>query len=289
MKPNAVKADLVIQENKNMQKFFIGYFFLGLIISSCHTAKKTQHALKDSSVATAPAVTLNPVDSVAILKQQVSNILTTPLNYTTFYGKAKANYNSSQTSGNATMYIKMKKDSVIWISVTGPLNIEVARALITQDSIKIMNKLENSLRLSSIDQLQKITKLPLTFNDLQNVILGRAILMNGSSEAAYEVQKDSIIVTATGNLLTSIYAFTKNNLQLTKSSFTTSNNPSVTRADITYNNYSNADVMNFSTERNITIAGSSPSTLQLSFKEYNFNQPQSFVFTVSKNYHVIYE
>jgi uncharacterized protein DUF4292 len=184
----------------------------------------------------------------------------------------------------------MKKDSVIWISVTGPLNIEGVRVLITQDSIKILNKLEGSLQLSGIDQLQKITKLPLTFTDLQNVILGRAFFINGdSSGGTYEVKKDSIIVTAASNLLTSVYSFTKNNLQLTQSSFQTSNNPSVTGADIMYNNYSPADVMNFSTDRNITITGSLPSTIQLSFREFNFNQPQSFVFTVSKNYHIKYE
>jgi hypothetical protein len=290
MKPNAVKGDLVTQENKIMRKFFTGIIFFGWIVTGCHTSKQTQHVLRDSSIATSPATTLKPVDSAAILKQQLSDILTTPLNYTTFYGRAKANFNSPQASGNAMVYIKMKKDSIIWISVTGPLNIEGARVLITQDSIKILNKLEGSLQLSGIDQLQKITKLPLTFNDLQNVILGRAVFINGdSSGVAFEVKKDSIIVTAANNLLTSVYSFTKNNLQLTESSFQTSNNPSVTGADITYNNYSPADVMNFSTDRNITITGSLPSTVQLSFKEYNFNQPQSFVFTVSKNYRIKYE
>ncbi len=288
MKPNAEKADLVTQENNDMQKFFIAIIFLGLITSGCHTAKQTQRVVKDSSVATSPTVTLKPVDSTAILKQQLSDILATPLNYTTFYGRAKANFNSPQASGNATVYIKMKKDSVIWISVTGPLNIEGARLLITPDSIKILNKLENTLQLSSIDQLQKITKLPLKFKDLQNVILGNPIFINGDS-STFEVQKDSVIVTATSNLLTAVYSFIKNNFQLAKSDFKTENNPSVTGAVIDYNNYQPAGIMNFSTDRNIAVTGTLPSTLQLSFKEYNFNQPQSFVFTVSKNYRIKYE
>jgi hypothetical protein len=275
-----------------MRKFFIGIILLGWIAGGCHTAKQSQHVLRDSSVATAPAVTLKPaaVDSVAIFKQQVSDILATPLNYTTFYGRAKAYYNSPQASGNATVYIKMKKDSVIWISVTGPLNVEGARVLITQDSIKILNKTEGSLQLNSIDQLQKITKLPLTFSDLQNVILGKAVFIGGdSSGAAYDVQKDSIIVTATGNLLEYIYSFAKNNFQLAQSNFKTENNPSVTGASIAYNNYRPAGVMNFSTYRNITVTGDLPSSLELNFREYNFNQPQNFVFTVSKNYRIKYE
>jgi hypothetical protein len=280
-----------------MRIFLIAIILAACIASGCHTAKQTQHAssdnshaLKDSSVNTSPAVILKPFDSAAIFKQQVSDILTTPLNYTTFYGRAKVYYNSPQASGNATVYIKMKKDSVIWISVTGPLNVEGARVLITQDSIKILNKVEGSLQLNSIDQLQKITKLPLTFSDLQNVILGRAAFIGGdSSGAAYEVQRDSIIVTATGNLLKYIYSFTKNNYQLTQSNFTTANNPSVTGATIAYNNYRPAGIMNFSTQRNVTVTGDLPSSFELNFREYNFNQPQSFVFTVSKNYRIKYE
>src|SRR6185369_15710464 len=102
------------------------------------------------------------------LRQQLADAINEPLNFTTFYGKAKANYNSPQASGNATVYIKMRKDSVIWISVTGPLNIEGARVLVTPDSIKIINKLESTVQLSSIERLRQITKLPLRFSDFQN-------------------------------------------------------------------------------------------------------------------------
>ena len=176
MNLNAAKADLVIQENKKMQKLFLVSIFFGLIVSSCHTAKQAQHVVKDTVITQSPAVKLKPVDSTEILKQQLANAINTPLNFTTFYGKAKANFNSPQASGNATVYIKMQKDSVIWISITGPLNIEGARILVTPDSVKIINKLEGSLQLSSIAHLQQITKLPLTFNDFQNIILGKPVI-----------------------------------------------------------------------------------------------------------------
>ena len=82
-----------------------------------------------------------------IIKDSLTGLINTPLNFTTFYGKAKADFSSERASGNVTVYIRMQKDSVIWISITGPLNIEGARVLITPDSVKIINKLEGTVQL----------------------------------------------------------------------------------------------------------------------------------------------
>ena len=270
-----------------MQKIFLAIIIFGLIASGCHTAKQAQHVVRDSVSTSSPANTLKPVDSSAILKEQLSNKINTPLNFTTFYAKAKADFSSAQASGNVTVYIKMKKDSVIWISITGPLNIEGARVLVTPDSVKVINKLESTVQLSSITHLQQITKLPLTFSDFQNIILGRPIIANGNAD--YQINKDSITVTTANDVLKYVYAFTKNNLLLGQSNFQTQNNTSVTGANIFYNNYAKVNDIDFATNRDISITGSSPARLQLNFKEYNFNQPQTFVFTISKNYTIKYE
>jgi hypothetical protein len=270
-----------------MRKLFLFLLILGLLAGGCHTAKRAQNSVKDSSVAQSPAVTLNPVDSIAILKQQLSDAINAPFNFTTFYGRAKANYNSPRASGTATVYIKMQKDSIIWISVTGPLNIEGLRALITPDSIKIINKLEGTVQLSSITYLQQLTKIPLTFNDFQNIILGRPLVNNSSPD--YQIKEDSITLTATSELLKSIYSFARDNFLLGQSNFQTLNNPSVTAANIFYSDYDIVNNINFSEGRDIAVTGKSPVSLQLNFKEYNFNQPQSFVFTISKNYKIKYE
>ena len=281
------QAALVTQENNNMKKILLIVIILGTIGGGCHTAKKTQ-VVKDTIVTTSPAEKLKPVDSAAILKQQLTDAINTPLNFTTFYGKAKANYSSPQASGNATVYIKMRKDSIIWISVTGPLNIEGARVLVTPDSVKIINKLENTVQLSSIERLQQITKLPLKFSDFQNIILGRPVLNDGDSRE-YELKKDSITLTATGELMKYIYSFTKSNFQLGQSNMQTINNKTVMAANIFYNDYQQVNNMSFAESRDVAITGSSPANLQLNFKEYNFNQPQSYVFTISKNYTIKYE
>ena len=105
----------------------------------------------------------------------------------------------------------------------------------------------------------------------------------------YEIKKDSITVTTANDLLTYINSFTKNNLRLGQSNFKALNNSSVTGANVFYNNYQTAGNTSFPVSRDIAVEGTTPSTLQLNFKEYTFNQPLDFVFTISKNYKIKYE
>ena len=53
--------------------------------------------------------------------------------------------------------------------------------------------------------------------------------------------------------------------------------------------YQTINGINFSADRDIAVTGSAPMKLALNFKEYNFNQPQTFPFTISKNYSVKYD
>ncbi|MFT4152819.1 DUF4292 domain-containing protein [Parafilimonas sp.] len=270
-----------------MKSIFFIIMVFGLIAGiGCRTAKKAQRTVNDSAISSSPAVKLKPVDSAEILKNQLMDVANVPLNFTTFYGRAKASFSSPKMAGSATVYIKMLRDSIIWISITGPLNIEGARVLVTPDSVKIINKLENTVQLSSIKNLQKVTKLPLGFSEFQHIILGKAVL-NGSNN--FQVKKDSITVTKADEMLRYMYSFTRNGFLLGQSNFQTINNSDVTGANIFYNDYHTVDSISFSAGRDIAVTGKTPSSLTLNFKDYNFNQPQSFVFTISKNYRVKYD
>jgi hypothetical protein len=259
------------------------------MISSCHTSKNVQHSVTAAPVINqSPAAENKPVDSVAITKLQLSNLLHTPADFTTFYGKAKADFNSPQASGNATVYIRIQKDSLIWISITGPLNIEGARVLITNDSVKIINKLEGSAQIRSIAHLQQITRLPFTFSDFQNIIIGKPTL-HPNTPLNYEFRQDSIKITAADALIKYIFSFTKNNFSLGQTRLESAYGLSKIDANIFYNDYHTVNAINFSTQRDIAVTGDAPMNLQLSFKEYYFNQPQTFLFTIPKNYSVRYD
>ncbi len=289
MNLNVVPAALVIPEINKMKQIILSALIISILISACHTTKNAQRAVSSNPVVTqSPAEKMKAVDSISIIKDTVSGLLNTPVNFTTFYGKAKADFNSERASGNATVYIRMQKDSIIWISVTGPLNIEGARVLITQDSIKIINKLEGTVQLSSIQHLQKITRLPFSFTDFENIILGKPSVAN-NAQLNIDVQPDSVKVTAQQSSINYIFSFLRSNFNLGQSRFIASTNGNLVDANIFYNNYQTINGISFSTDRDIAVTGTAPMKLALNFKEYNFNQPQTFPFTISKNYSVKYD
>jgi hypothetical protein len=73
--------------------------------------------------------------------------------------------------------IRMKKDSVIWISISPALGIEVFRVLVTPDSVKYLSKIPDNkfYYIGGFDGLSSAIKLDMDFRMLQDLLLGNAI------------------------------------------------------------------------------------------------------------------
>src|SRR5690348_16195511 len=109
-----------------MRKIIYAFVFL-ITIASCRPTKKVQHiekaiSTKDTServVATPEETEKNHVDSFAIVKNIVSNISTHPLDFKTFSAKVRISYEGKENDQAVTAYVRIQKDSLIWISLTG--------------------------------------------------------------------------------------------------------------------------------------------------------------------------
>jgi len=99
-----------------------------------------------------------------------------PLAFDYLVLKSKVTFKTKDNSVNATANIRIKKDSIIWISITPGLGIEVMRSIITPDSVKIINRLDNKYDKYSIDYLKETLGVDLNFYNLQNLIVGDLLL-----------------------------------------------------------------------------------------------------------------
>ena len=95
--------------------------------------------------------------------------------FNTVSGKAKASLNIGANSNDVTMNIRIKSNEAIWVSVTALAGLEVARALITPDSVKVINRLENEYILKPFSYLHEFTNDNINFGTLQSVLMGNAI------------------------------------------------------------------------------------------------------------------
>jgi hypothetical protein len=89
--------------------------------------------------------------------------------------KSKASLNIDNNSNDVSMNIRIRKDQAIWISVTAIAGLEVARALITPDSVKILNRLENTYTKKPFSYIYEFTSRQINFGILQSLLVGNTI------------------------------------------------------------------------------------------------------------------
>lgn len=106
-----------------------------------------------------------------------------------------ARFNAVLKSGHEKQAIKgqirIRKDSAIWCSVAPLLGIEMARILITPDSVKMMNRMDHTVLLTSFDYLRRFLNKPVNFQMLQALLLGND--MPGFDQANFTASIDNMM------------------------------------------------------------------------------------------------
>lgn len=98
---------------------------------------------------------------------EVSNF---DFNYLSSKGQITLKDNNDNLSSGVT--IRMKKDSVIWMSVQPGLGIEAARVMLTQDSVYIVNRLQKEYVAADYAFLRNKLQVDVSFELLQSILLG---------------------------------------------------------------------------------------------------------------------
>jgi len=119
-------------------------------------ACKKETAPVASKTAAAPALAVNVVNT----------------EFNTFSAKGKMQLEKPDEKIGSAVTIRIKKDSVIWISMVPALGIEVARVRITPDTIQILDRLHRQYVAGNFSLLQKRFNVSASFEVLQAMLLG---------------------------------------------------------------------------------------------------------------------
>lgn len=95
------------------------------------------------------------------------------LDFNYFSARSRIEYSDGNQEVKGKMSIRMKKDSIIWISIYGSaLNIEAMRCLITTDSIFVLDQINNTSFQYDFPTLSKRINFTVDFDLAQNMIIG---------------------------------------------------------------------------------------------------------------------
>jgi len=91
--------------------------------------------------------------------------------------KVDADFGTENESNGFKATIRMRKDSLIWVSITPALGIEMIRVVISPDSLKYLSKIpENKFYYTgAFEDVNKLVGTAFDFEMLQQLLVGNAI------------------------------------------------------------------------------------------------------------------
>ena len=140
---------------------------MGIALIACKSKKK----LVDVTAAPPVAASAGDVKKAEQLKLLKSK----DISFNTLAIKAKANLDFAGSKNGVTMNIRMERDKQIWVSITAIAGIEVARALITPDSIKVRNNFQSTYIQKPFSYAHRYTSKNVNFKMLQAIFAGNTI------------------------------------------------------------------------------------------------------------------
>jgi len=262
-------------------------------MGGCRSAKKIQKVIavqhkdtvKTTIVAIADSMKTDPrADSALFISQTLLKLEGNQIDFKTFSGKVKVNYEGGEGGNEFTAFVHIMKDSLIWIKVNALLGIEAFRMLITRDSVKILDRFKKIARLRSVSFLQQEIHLPVDFRTLQDLLIGNPIFLDTSNILFYKKEQAGLSLMCIGSLFKNYITLNPGDNTLKHSKLDDTDPMRARTCDLTYGDYDQKDNIRFSTYRKISVAEKSKLDIELNYNQYNFNEPLSFSFTIPKNY-----
>ena len=72
---------------------------------------------------------------------------------------------------NLSGQLRMRRDSIVWLSVTATMGVEVLRAKVSNDSVWVLNRMEKTYLAEPLDSLCAKVGMPLSLLLVQTLLL----------------------------------------------------------------------------------------------------------------------
>jgi hypothetical protein len=237
----------------------------------------------------AVVTTPGKVDSAALSsnKKEENFVLlkSKDLAYTTLSLRGKANLDINGNANNVSMNIRIQKDQKIWASITALAGLEAARALITPDSILVINRLHSTYLQKPFSYIHGFTNKQINFSMLQAVLSGNAIADFLQEPSGLTMENGGWVVE--GKRETLAYKLLFNTL-LKVSEMNLNDVKSGQAFKVVNSDYQRLNQSLYPSGMKInSMSGSKRINIDLTFSKVESNVPLDFPFSVPKRFEVI--
>ena len=259
--------------------------FMFIMLFSCKTTKKIEKK-----------IIKEPLKSDSANDYLFDNLKKNEFNFTWLSFKFSADLNIKQSSKSFSGLINIRKDSVIWISIS-KMGFEVARILITEDSAKFMNRIESSYFVGDFKLINSFTNTVFDFNMLQSLFIGNdfSYYETDKFKASYENNQYKLSTFNRTKLKKHIKNENESYKVLVQDIWLTPGTFKINRVkvkeikekrslDVLYSIYQAVENQLFPTRAVFDISAETPFVLTLEYSRIKVNEPQGIPFRIPEKY-----
>lgn len=263
-------------------------FFSSLVVlvlfSSCKTSKK---------IVVAAPLKLRGAEVIQVFDSVLANQFT----FEWLSLKASVEFIDAQNESESfDVNMRARKDSAIWISITPLLGIEVARVLVTQQGMQVLDRIHKTYSSYHFDYLDSLLKTRLNFEIMQAIMVGNYFpyLKNEKLKSVYEEDSTTILSTLNKRKLKRALEDKDPNKPIIQD-FWINGNYRIMKSrmqddllgrslETTYSDFTETSSKLIPNKILVSIISARPSSIKIEYSKITVDEPTTLPFTVSEKY-----
>ncbi|MBW6460480.1 MAG: DUF4292 domain-containing protein [Bacteroidales bacterium] len=219
-----------------------------------------------------------------------------------FSARIDASYYEKRSSSDFKGQIRIRKDSLIWLSVSPALGIELFRLELTTDSVKYVNRVAKEYFAGDYALVSRFMQINIDFDILQALILGNDFqnFENGSFRAAVDSRNYRLTTTGRRKVRKEFEAAGSSSVLLLQNIWLDPQSFKIIKLDVKeymkenrkleaqYSGFIRQDNQYFPTTLRFYITAEQNANIKLTYNRPSLNEPMTFPFTIPDNYKRIY-
>ncbi len=212
-------------------------------------------------------------------------------------------YGQDKNTTNLRGQLRIKKDSLIWMSITPALGIEAARVMLTNDSIKFINRLNKTYFSGKYNLVDSLLKTTIDYSLLQSMLVGNDLTQYDVNKFRSSVDNGLYRMTIrerrkirkyikrgeidTRVLVQQIWLY-PDTYRIARIDVKEQGKDENSKLQVYYNNYIEVDGQLFPSNIRIDITSQKSISIDLDFNKTTINKPLNFPFRIPSKYEKLF-
>lgn len=178
--------------------------------------------------------------------------------------------------------LRMKNDSIVWLSVALPVGLEVVRAMITRDSVFVINRTEKTYIKESIKNFKQLPSPIADLKFIQAILVGNDITLNNGEKYHSEIV-DELYKLQTIKEINKILLVQPENFRIKKCDLQEISG-NERKIELKYDDFENHEGGVLPTDIDLTISEKPKFNISISYSSILLNAKQDYRFSIPKKF-----